>query len=350
MKYTFFEIKAEYLFMDKPDVIASELKSHLKKSNLDKSAIVKIECWLSISGNDEYVTSNNTFYTALAQCFDKKLPAALLLAQSPVVKAKDNALLKVTYSNKKDTIVEHKQFQKHPYTTVLLDNERLIFSGGIMYNQENDTLRSVQGAYDFAEQLLDHEEMHFGQICHQWNYMEHLDSTHTDPHTGWNNYQVVNEIRDLYFDPTLFKHGYPLQSCTGIDRGGFITDFVAASKEGFPTVQIKSAVHQVTNAIYLPALREAHIVSDHSNTDKSESVSGQTLAVVGEFNNQLKLCNLKAGLVNEAKVFLKNMEDLEVVSTIIEETLQPESVVYLQASTKNDDLLISIEGIIRVEV
>jgi len=350
MKYTFFEIDAEYLFMDKPDLFASELNSHLKQNNFEKSAIAKIECWVSISNNDEFLTSNSTFYTSLSQCFNKKSPAALFLGQSPIIISKDKALLRFSYCDEKNAIVEHKEFQKHPYTSIQIDNERIVFSGGVAFNQKDDTLRSVQGAYDFVEQLLDNEEMHFGQICHQWNYMEHIDSALTNPHTDWTNAQMVNEIRNLYFDPTLFKHGYPLESCMGMDNVGFVTDFVATSKEGFPSGQIKSAVDDVTNAIYFPVLKEVHIGNYYSKMEKGKSTSEQTIALINDFNKQLKKCNLEAGLVSEARVFLKKKEDLEVVSTIIEENLQPENVMYLQANTSDVDLLVAIEGIIKVEV
>lgn len=346
MKYTFFEIDAESLFMDKPDVFASGLEAYLKDFKIDSGLIVKLECYLSVSNKDEYLTCYNTFYTSLSKSFKKQSPAAILIAQKPITK-NGKAILRITICDEENVVVKHKQFQKHPYTLIQIQNELIIFSGGIAYDDANDTLRSVQGAYDFVEQLLDHEDMHFGQICHQWNYMENIESKLTDPHTSWTNIQVVNEIRNLYFDPTLFKYGYPLQSHIGINEGGFITDFVASAKDGFATAQVKSSDQQITKAIYLPALNEVHIDSRRAELPDNASLIEQTNAAINELNILLKDCDITNGVVSDLKVFLRKKEDFEVVSTIIDEAWPAKNVIYLQANAPDEGLLITIEGIIK---
>jgi len=349
MKYTFFNIEAEILFMDKPELFISELNSHIKDNQFDNSAITKIECWVSVSNHDEFSTISASFYNSIAQYFNQKPPASILLAQKPTA-SKDHALLKISYCDDKTAKVEHKQFQKHPYTLLTFDNECIIFSGGISNDQQNDHLRKTQEAYDFVEQLLDHEEMHFGQIYHQWNYVENIDSMLCDPHTQWTPGQTVKEIRSLYFDPNLFKHGYPLQTSIGINCGGYITDFIATSKDGFPSAQIKGAKNQQTKSIYAPALKEVHInVSSDSETCEGKSISEQTITAINAFNTQLIEGKLENGLISEVKVFIRNSEDFEIASTIIEKNLQIKNVIYLVANSSAPSTLISLEGLVKVE-
>jgi len=348
MKYTLFEIDSESLFLDKPETFASHLSSILNDNKIDKKSIAKIECWLSILNDEDYAICYNTFYAALPECFKNQYPAATLIAQAPLT-SNNKTLIKVSLCNNKDNTIEHKVFQKHPYTVIRNQNESLILSGGIRYQAIDDTLRSVQGAYDFAEQLLDHEEMHFGQICHQWNYMPKIESPLTDPHTNWTNSQTITEIRNLYFDPSLFRHGYPMQNDIGLNSGGFITDFIAASKDGFPTAQIKGNAEDNNQLIYIPLLDEIHIKSCPSAEQSNTSITEQTDMAVQALQKLLKENNLLANPILEIKIFISKKSDFNTVHSILAETLEPESILVLQAQTANTKALIAIEAILKMK-
>lgn len=272
MKYTSLKIDASFLQLEKTKELHSEIISFITDLGLDKTNIAKVECYVSMSTQEELSSCQSTFQEALKLSFGAQLPANTLIDQQ-VTDTEGKAVLKLTIIDSASASIVYKEYQKHPYTIVNINNEKFLFSGGIMFASENDVLRSIQLAYDFAEQLLDNEEMHMGHLALISNYIEDLQGQNKAASTGWDNLKTLDEVRSLYFDPTLFKHGYPLLLNNSIRYGSFCISFIAASQDGFPSAQYFSTNTKPTQSCYLPGLKKAFI--GNLGNEPTESVDEQ---------------------------------------------------------------------------
>lgn len=344
MKYTSFKTPLENLYLNKHEAITKEFKEFLKDLKISINSIVKIDCYISSSETEELKTAQETLLSTLKSVF-KKAPAHSLLPQD-IIPSSKQATFNIQLNNDTDVTIEYKVFQKHPYTVVQANGEKLIYSGGIEFNLDNDSLRNIQLAYDFAEQLLDHEEMHFGHIAYQNNYLKNIDSLVVDPRSEWTPYQALNSIKTFYYDPTLFKNGYPLQNDRNQNAGNCLIDFVACQKEAFPSAQFLSNNNDETSLVYIPAIKQCIYkgLSSEANT-----ASAQLKAIKNEFDTACSNAPLKlTNCFDELKVYLSDEIDIESIKNVVNDLFETDKLTILNTKHPNPQTLISIEGLMNV--
>ncbi len=342
MKYTSLKIDASLLFIDKPEKIQQELNSFLSDLNIAPNQVAKVDCYAPINTQDEYLACQSAFASALSLFFNKQVPANSLIDLQPI-ENKAKATIRFSIIDNKVSTVAHKEFQKHQYTLVTVGDEKLLFSGSIQFNETNDLLRNIQMGYDFAEQLLDHEEMHPGHIALLNDYLENINESEANASTGWSKLQTLEEVRSLYFDPTLFKHGYPLQQIHNIRKGTFSIDFIAANKDGFPTAQYHTnASGELTQACYIPGLKRlfAAQLNDGSGTTLEEQVHQVINSITDLMDN---FCAESKKEIDELSVSIPNNSDGELIKQEIEKQLSPAKVQLIKAPLKLSQLFFDIE-------
>jgi hypothetical protein len=347
MKYTSFKIDAQLLFMDKTNEISQEISSFLSDLSIAPTTIVKVECFAPVSNQDEYLTCSIAFNSVLTEVFKKQIPANLFVAQS-LAEDPQKVLLKFCMCDEKAFSIEYKEFQKHAYCLVKNNEENILISGGIAFNQSEDRLRLVQSTFDFIEQLLDHEEMHFGHLAYQANYTNDISSDKKDKNTGWTNIQTIEEIRSLYFDPNLFKHGYPLQHTSHLNTDGFIIDFIATSKDGFPTAQYNLGTEaNRTQNCFIPGLKKLYI---NSPVDLIGSTSEeQLLSAIDTLKALLDNCGKKTSeIIDEIKLNISDIADLKLIKQLINEQIKTNKLVLFHAPLQSNDLKIDIEAVVSI--
>ena len=159
--------------MDKTDEINREISSFLSDLSIAPSTIVKVECHAPVNNNDEYTTCSASFDSVLSGVFEEKIPANLFVDQQ-LADDPSKTLLNFCICDESAFSIEYKEFQKHHYCLVKNNDENILISGGITFDESDDMLRLVQSTFDFMEQLLDHEEMHFGHLACQSNFITDL--------------------------------------------------------------------------------------------------------------------------------------------------------------------------------
>ncbi|WP_430812506.1 MULTISPECIES: hypothetical protein [unclassified Carboxylicivirga] len=347
MQYTSLKINSDLLFQDKHEEINRELKSFFKDLKIAHKTVVQITCHAAIRQHDDYEACANTLRTALDTLFNSAPPATTLIAQEP---AKDTSkvLFRIGLCRQPEAKVEHKVFQKHPYTLLSIKGEKMLFSGGINGILPNDMLRNIQSVYDFAEQLLDHEEMHFGHIAVESNFVEDINGKENAA-TGWNNKQALEEIRRLYFDPTLFQHGTPLEQTAGIDSGTCLMDFIAMAKDGFPGAQLShtESTQDITRCAYLPQLKKVFI--GHTNDGNVSSASDQLKAAVGQIETLMNNTQLTfASYFDEVKLTLPENNETKAIIDKTREILKTNRLTIVFAPLKNKQVKLELEVIATV--
>ncbi|MBS2213026.1 hypothetical protein KEM09_16530 [Carboxylicivirga mesophila] len=309
MKHTSLKIDSSLLLLGKTKEISEELSSFIADLNLNKACIAKLECYISLDSSDDIISCQTHLTDSFKQLFGEHIPAFSLINQQ-AADISNKALLKLTLFDEPDSVVSCKEFQKHPYTVVTINDDKLVFSGGIHFTEEKDILRSIQLSYDFAEQLLDHEEMHMGHLATVSNYMEDLEGKNIAS-TGWSNLATLEEVRSLYFDPTLFKHGYPLLLNNSIKTGAFCIDFIAASKDGFPTAQYQKNTNGLTQSCYLPCLQK--VLIGNLSTQQANSIDEQIDFYKTAIEAVISNYSSSEILIEELKILLTNPDLAQLV-------------------------------------
>ncbi|WP_289053243.1 hypothetical protein [Carboxylicivirga marina] len=344
MKYTSLKIDSNLFYMDKADEITKEILSLLSDLNISTLSIVKIECILPVHTPDELVTCSEAFSSVLQTVFEKQQPANTLLAQE-LINSNNKAMLRFTICDDHETKIEYKEFQKHNYCLLTKLDEKVLVSGGIHFQSSSDALRSVQQTFDFVEQLLDHEEMHFGHIAHQSNYLSDIQSDNKDPLTGWTTLQTIEEIRSLYYDPNLFKHGYPLQVINHIQTEDFITDFIAAYKDGFPTAQFdQNDSSEQTQSCYIRGLNQVFV---NPTIDEACSSSEEQLNTALKNIKEILKASTKqtSDVFEEIKITIANKNDFEIIEQLVAKSVDTNKLSLFAGPLKDASLKVSIEAI-----
>ena len=124
-------------------------------------------------------------------CGSKPLVANLVLEVHSLVETADEAL----------TIEEQFTSSSVRYLRIATSHYREIIAGGLCADDLNLPVREQsEQAFRKVEEILKTEQMNFGDIVRQWNYLERItDITH-----GNQCYQDFNDVRTLFM---LLRHG-----------------------------------------------------------------------------------------------------------------------------------------------
>jgi hypothetical protein len=185
-------------------------------------------------------------------------------------------------------------------------------------------------------------------LAYQANYTNDISSDKKDKNTGWTNIQTIEEIRSLYFDPNLFKHGYPLQHTSHLNTDGFIIDFIATSKDGFPTAQYNLGTEaNRTQNCFIPGLKKLYI---NSPVDLIGSTSEeQLLSAIDTLKALLDNCGKKTSeIIDEIKLNISDIADLKLIKQLINEQIKTNKLVLFHAPLQSNDLKIDIEAVVSI--
>ena len=92
------------------------------------------------------------------------------------------------------------------YLRIATSHYREIIAGGLCADDLNLPVREQsEQAFRKVEEILKTEQMNFGDIVRQWNYLERItDITH-----GNQCYQDFNDVRTLFYASSAWESGYP---------------------------------------------------------------------------------------------------------------------------------------------
>jgi len=357
------------------------LAFNLSESNISLQQIIKINAFTTATSIEEWEKLNIAFKQNLEYIFDNECPAHCLVAQP----ATNDLLINIEIIYLDDisqSSITHKQYQEHCYTLVQKDDEKALFSGGITFPSSGQFLLSVQKAFDFAEQLLDHEEMDFSNVVRQWNFIENLLGYEKQGSQHLQRYQIFNEVRSFYYDPAIFNSGFPAATGIGCETAGITIDYIAGNN--LTNYPIKSPIQQdaytyservlegdplntsnkrppfferATFSVILG--KEVIFISGTAaiageETLESTDVSDQTTHTINNIKALITRTNLQANNIEgEAdstfdfvRVYIKNEMDADHVEQLVKEQLPADNYTFVLSDVCRDNLLVEIEGIV----
>lgn len=342
------------------DKVRNTLNSIIKE-NSDYN-IVKLNFYLNSSNNQYFEDEYNTISNIVKNVFKKQIPAYTIISQQP--KSKNDFTVECQlYSSNQD--IKYKTILNHPYVTINHENGIELISGGVQFNEES-LLFGMQRSFDFVEQILMTEELNFGHIFRQWNYIPNISSTSSYDGTGKLNSTIFNEIKNLFYEEPLFKTGYPVETNTGCNYGNVTIDFMAFSNHTSTIKTIKSfslKSNPIEVAKYFDTenkeiwISSSQILKDQI-TKKSDNVEQQTIETLKSIldllePNSIAKNNLKISSHKQlkeqfeiVKIYIKHKSDMEKVSKIVSQTLPDIKALIVNADLSLENLLVEIEGII----
>jgi len=360
------------------------------KNNLDSKgqkikSVVKLNVFVKAEGKSEFSEIEDIAIGLINKIFSGSIPAYTIIGQPPL--SGNDVLIEGYYLNRsKGVKIERYKLSKHPYVVVSYDEgkRREMYSGGVSVGKSRDFIYDCQNAFDFAEQLLMKEDMNFGNIVRQWNYIPSILSINKFEHSSLQNYQIFNDIRAFYYSPETFENGFPAATGIGANYGSVTIDFIAVSSEdGKLVMPIKSPVQQnaynytekvlegealsVESGKKPPLFERGKLVSYHDSNyvfiSGTASIKGEKTISEGDVAEQTKITidNIKELTVKKnmesmgiagndspvydyVRVYMKNRGDFTVVKQIVEQQMEVKDIVYVEADICRSNLLVEIEA------
>ncbi len=233
------------------------------------------------------------------------------------------------------------------------------------------------------------ENMTFGNIVRQWNYIPSILSVNKFENSTLQNYQIFNDIRAFYYNPGSFKNGYPAATGIGSGYGSVTIDFIAVnSEEDISVMPVKSPVQQSAYN-YTEKVLEGEALSTESGKkpplfergklisypDKNyvfisgtASIKGEKTISVGDVKEQTKITidnileltmkkNMESiGVMGDdsptydyVRVYMKNRDDFNEVKQVVEQQMKVKEIIYVEADICRNNLLVEIEADVILE-
>ncbi len=341
------------------ELFESRVKSTFLEINkqLVNKTITKLDIHIHSENADAYINECNILNTEITTTFKNKIPAVSFISNNPT--NNKDVLISCQYYDEKIQKINFKKILGHHYVTIEHQNGIELISGGIHFDEDSHLL-SIQRAFDFAEQLLMAEDMNFGHIVRQWDYIPAINEISIYNGSEKSNFEIFNEIKSFFLEESLYKNGYPSVSDCGIYQGGILIDFMAFNDyTHFSSVNNDSEYYLPFSdqAKYLDIEnKEIWISGSCFNFDDSKDIEKQVLKALNETFNLIKSNNLKNANIDLPstynfkngfkiiKAYVRHESYNQEVQNIIQSVLPETECVILNTEFYNKNKLIEIES------
>lgn len=341
----------------------------------DANSIFKLNVFIEVSSNKEYINIKNEIDTWMIKNRPELSHRTTVIAQAPA----DNLTLAIEVITHVDTLNNHyvKTIGSYTYDVFCYPDYEMIVASSCCGQIDNSIEQQSTDAFQIAQKVLDAENLNFGDIVRQWNYIQNIIGFMD----GKQNYQEFNNVRAAFYQTSSFKNGYPAATGIGQRYGGIIVDFFAIKTK-----------KDIVFPIYNPQQIDAHKYSDKvleggesdSKSPKFERakllvtdneykiyVSG-TAAIIGEntiasleadeqvhvtFDNIEQLIQLKLlssisgykiennkGFFSGLRVYVRKKEDIDLVKAVCQRKYPDVPMGFVEANVCRDNLYLEIEG------
>lgn len=177
------------------------MAEELLSSAVREERVVRLILFTRCTDNQEYKFQRSFLEQWVEWHFVSPRPVVSLVAQKPLVA---NLVLEVhsLVEAADEALTIEEQFTSSVrYLRIATPHYREIIAGGLCADDLNLPVREQsEQAFRKAEEILKAEQMNFGDIVRQWNYLERI----TDIAHGNQCYQDFNDVRTLFM---LLRHG-----------------------------------------------------------------------------------------------------------------------------------------------
>lgn len=351
--------------------------------------VVRLILFTVCTNNQEYQSQRSFLEQWVSAHFASPRPIVSLVAQKPLVGelvlevhslpetiSAEMAATDSEIAQKADVTIEERFTSSARYLRITGHNYREVIAGGLCADDLNLPVRKQsEQAFRKAEEILEAEQMNFGDIVRQWNYLEGI----TDVANGNQCYQDFNDIRSQFYTFSEWVSGYPAATGIGTQHGGVLIDFNAVCGE----IEIipldndwQRAAHVYSDEVLIshraskeketPKFERGKSLSDHQQEmiyiSGTAAIRGEESMVTGDVLSQTEitleniqhLIGLKEGRerlpeqsckLELLRVYLKYEADASVVKEDLDKLCPDVPVAYLYADVCREELLVEIEGI-----
>jgi enamine deaminase RidA (YjgF/YER057c/UK114 family) len=357
----------------------NQISTILQTTDLKKWQVIKQVYFVSCKNNEEnrYIEKiiSNCSYSFFS-CYvpTSVIPEAPLNGSLVALEITIMPLLEIGQ-------IEIKEVNNIKYLVINSLNGKYIVGCGLgTILEKSDIQKQGNVAFDQMQQVLNNENISFGNVIRQWNYIKDIVGyTGEDQH-----YQIFNDIRSAYYKKATFKNGYPSATGIGMSHNGVIIDFIAlVPVSDTNIIPIKSPVqadaHQYSENVLAqnttstakkttPKFERAKIVL---NKNQGTIYVSGTAAIKGELssdqfeikqqtsltieniyqlvsNGNLTLQGINGSFVATPqyfRVYIKNRSDFKLVQDIVSKKLGKIPVLYVEADICRPELVVEIEGV-----
>ncbi len=333
----------------------------LLKENKGKH-IVELKMFLNSVHIDAFTDEKNYVEEAIKTIFKNKIPASSII-YTPISNGREFAIQYQIYDGNSE--IEYKTLLAHHYVTAKSKTGTELFSGGISFN-EDSLLFAAQHCFDFAEQILMAEDMNFGHIYRQWNYIPSVKQSTNHKHVNNDEVSIFNEIKDFYYEDALFTNGKPISSNIHHFNHTLQIDFIAFAGNvnncktdkqdiswlnNLSDFKVKCPNNGSSELWFSSINKEAAAEFDSQNMQLPEQdIEKQTLQILKNIVELIKTCqtrlNSEAALIF-LEVSVKLGQDDKKVEELIKNSLPQIQTLFVNCTPNNTVSLVEIEGLIR---
>lgn len=333
----------------------------LLKENKGKH-IIALEIFVNSAHIEGFNDEKDCIQEAIKTVFKNKIPASSIL-YTPICNGSEFTIQYQMYDG--DFEIAYKTLLAHPYVTVKNKTGIELFTSEIAFN-EDTLLFSAQRCFDLAEQILMAEDMNFGHIYRQWNYIPNSKQTTQQKQLGKEALSVFDEIQDFYYEDALFINGKPISNNVNYANDTLLINFIAfAADENNSEAEPKQDINWLNNHSDLkvkrpiantPELwfsttpRVTHGASDHKTQQlQKQDIEKQTIqhlkSIVGLTKASQTQLNAGATL-RFLRVSVNQGQDYKKVKELIIVSLPQIQTLFVNCIPNNSSLLVEIEGLI----
>lgn len=329
--------------------------------------IVRLVFFTASTDNKEYHSQRSFLEQWVDKHFASPRPMVSVVAQKPLI----GELLMEAHSlaaNVGTEVTIEEQFTSSTrYLRITADSYQETIAGGLCADDLNlSILEQSEQAFRKAQEILEAEQMSFGDVVRQWNYLEGI----TDIVHGNQCYQDFNDIRSQFYASSEWLSGYPAATGIGTQSGGIQIDFnaVRGDIEILPLDNDwQRAAHVYSDEVLIshredtekgtPKFERGKSLSDHQRKviyiSGTAAIRGEESMLTGDVLSQTEITleNIRHLLPSHSckleilRVYLKNEEDALPVKECLDRLCPGIPIAYLYADVCREELLVEIEGI-----
>jgi enamine deaminase RidA (YjgF/YER057c/UK114 family) len=267
------------------------------------------------------------------------------------------------------------------------EGKEIIGAGLTAEDPSGETAKLSERAFLLMNEILTLEGLDFSHVVRQWNYIEQIVGMDSGRGARKQNYQQFNDVRSRFYRSARWPRGYPSATGIGMNTGGIVIEFIAASgPSSWLTLPLSNPLqedaHQYSQQVLVgdslqgegrktsPKFERAKLVFSPEggqvyisgtaairgeSTVPEEDAAGQTKATLENILALTSAENLRRsgfGLeivetnVSYLRVYVKREEDIPAVKKVCRDILPGTPALYVISDVCRPDLLVEIEGIL----
>lgn len=372
---------SELTFEEQLDKCIQQINSLIE---FDKYTILKISFFIDASNPTDFCRLKNLIFSELGENYGVLFPPYSIIAQSPVNSKIAAEVCYVDSSNIKDLTIEYKSFEQFTYSVVRTGDIKEVIGAGITFYDNTLSMHDqIFKSFGIIEEMLQNEGMDLSHIVRQWNYIEEIVDEKVYNGKMLQHYQLLNDVREIFYRKYRFVNGYPSATGIGMKTGGAILEFIALSERNgvtsitnleqidahkySPMVLVGEVLDELGDKA-TPKFERAKLVMTREAKEiyisgtaaiKGELTLGigdvvrQTFIIIDNITKLLSVENLEnQGICIEKssmeysslRIYIKDKNSAELIEPIIKNNYLGVPTLIVIADICRSDLLIEIEG------